>query len=76
MDETFSDLPAATKVEVAVIRSLTLLARGGAGDFCRNSDPPQEIASWLTQAEMEPIRGLLMSTLHRWHELQQQQSQP
>jgi len=63
-------------LEAAVIRSLVLLTLGDTDDFSLCADPPQKVTQWLTQAKMEPVRGLLMATLRRWHELQQQESEP
>ena len=55
--------------EAAVVRSLTLLTMGRTSDFRDHEQPPGDIQSWLQRAEPRQVRGLLMVTLRRWHEL-------
>ncbi len=55
--------------EAAVIRSLTLLTMGQTIDFRDHEQPPAHIETWLQNAEPRQVRGLLMVTLRRWHEL-------
>jgi hypothetical protein len=42
---------------------------GHAVDFRDHEQPPAHIEAWLKSAEPRQVRGLLMVTLRRWHEL-------
>ena len=55
--------------EAAVVRSLMLLTMGHTIDFRDHEQPPAHIEAWLKSAEPRQVRGLLMVTLRRWHEL-------
>lgn len=55
--------------EAAVVRSLMLLTMGQTSDFRDHEQPPAHIEAWLKSAEPRQVRGLLMVTLRRWHEL-------
>ncbi len=59
----------AIDLEAAVVRSLTLLTMGHTIDFRDNEQPPDHVQAWLQSAEPRQVRGLLMATLQRWHEL-------
>lgn len=59
----------AIDLEAAVVRSLTLLTMGHAIDFREYQQPPGHIQAWLQRASADEVRGLLMMTLRRWHEL-------
>jgi hypothetical protein len=59
----------AIDLEAAVVRSLTLLTMGHAIDFRDYRQPPAHIQAWLKRASTDEVRGLLMMTLRRWHEL-------
>ncbi len=59
----------ATDPEAAVVRSLMLLTMGNTTDFCDFEQPPTHVQTWLQSAEPRQVRGLLMMTLRRWHEL-------
>ena len=59
----------AIDLEAAVVRSLTLLTMGHAIDFRDYQQPPGHVQAWLQRAELNEVRGLLMMTLRRWHEI-------
>lgn len=59
----------AIDLEAAVVRSLTLLTMGHAIDFRDYQQPPGHIQAWLKRAQPDEVRGLLLMTLRRWHEL-------
>ncbi len=57
--------------DAAVIRSLMLLSQQANGhDFADHPTPPANLLSWLEQASLQEVDGMLIATLHRWHELQ------
>jgi hypothetical protein len=33
--------------------------------------PPERICHWLEKADIRQLRGLLLATLDRWHEVRQ-----
>jgi hypothetical protein len=46
------------------------------GDWSELADlewPPDKIGRWLEQADIRQVRGMLLMTLHRWHELRRQE---
>jgi len=61
----FDDLLATT------VRSLSLITAGDAIEFCDRQQPPAEVMTWLYEADLPSIHGLLFETLYRWHELRQ-----
>lgn len=56
-------------LEAAVIRSMTLLTLGHTADFKDFEEPPPEIKRWVNDTNANDIRGLLMYSIRRWHEL-------
>lgn len=59
----------AIDLEAAVIRSMTLLTLGNTVDFQDYEEPPPEIRSWINNSSVSHVRGLLMFSLKRWHEI-------
>lgn len=59
----------AIDLEAAVIRSMTLLTLGNTVDFRDYEEPPPEVKRWVNATNSNDIRGLLMYSLRRWHEL-------
>ena len=57
-------------LEAAVVRSMTLLTLGHTVDFKNYQEPPPDIRQWINGTDMDDVRGLLMHSLRRWHELQ------
>jgi len=70
---TMPDDEGTIDLDAAVIQSLTLLTRGHASDFFDNEQPPAHIETWVQSAEPRQVRGLLMITLRRWHELSEKE---
>jgi hypothetical protein len=51
------------------VRTLLLLSTGDWSDLADLEWPPLSIRRWLTKADVRQVRGLLLLTLGRWHEL-------
>jgi len=54
---------------VATIRSLLLLTLGDPIEFSEQRTVPGDVLAWISEADLLDIRGLLLETIHRWHEL-------
>ncbi|MCG8451038.1 MAG: hypothetical protein MI725_15830 [Pirellulales bacterium] len=59
----------AENLDAAVVQSLALLTVGDVGGFGKVSRPPTEVQNWLSKAPPAEVRGLLLASLGRWHEL-------
>ena len=59
----------AIDLETAVIHSMTLLTMGHTVDFQDYDEPPPEIKRWVNDSSVNHVKGLLMFSLRRWHEL-------
>ena len=53
------------------LRTLMLLSLGDWSELADLDWPPQKIRRWLAKADIRQVRGLLLMTLDRWHELRQ-----
>jgi len=51
------------------LRTLVLLSMGDWSELADLEWPPEDIGRWLEKADVRQVRGLLLTTLHRWHEL-------
>jgi len=51
------------------LRTLLVLSVGDWWDFADSEWPPEEISAWVEQANLRELRGLLLATLQRWHDL-------
>lgn len=51
------------------LRTLVLLSMGDWSELADLEWPPERIRRWLEKADIRQIRGMLLTTLHRWHEL-------
>jgi hypothetical protein len=51
------------------LRTLVLLAIGEWSEIADLEWPPPSIRRWLEKADVRQVRGILLTTLHRWHEL-------
>ncbi len=68
------DQPSADSLDGAVLKSLMLLTSGDLVSFNEFQLPPSKIRAWIDQANRRQVHGLLISTLHRWHELRRRES--
>lgn len=62
-------LSAQADLDLAVVQSLRMLTEGDDRGFGDVSHPPQEVANWLSDAPPAKVRGLLLASLQRWHEI-------
>jgi hypothetical protein len=53
------------------LRTLVVLSVGEWWELADNEWPPEQICRWLDEADPRQLRGLLLATLERWHELRQ-----
>jgi hypothetical protein len=51
------------------LRTLVLLSMGDWSELADLEWPPDTISRWLEKADIRQVRGMLLMTLHRWHEL-------
>jgi hypothetical protein len=51
------------------LRTLIVLSVGEWWELGDNEWPPEKICRWLDKADLQQLRGLLLATLERWHEL-------
>ena len=51
------------------LRTLVLLSMGDWSELADLEWPPDNIRRWLEKADIRHVRGMLLVTLHRWHEL-------
>jgi hypothetical protein len=51
------------------LRTLIRLSMGDWQELADLEWPPENIRRWLARADLRQVRGLLLTTLHRWHEL-------
>jgi hypothetical protein len=54
------------------LRTLVLLSMGDWSELADLEWPPETIRRWLESADIRQVRGLLLTTLHSWHELRRQ----
>jgi hypothetical protein len=53
------------------LRTLMLLSMGDWSELADLEWPPQKIRKWLSKTDIRQVRGMLLMTLDRWHELRQ-----
>jgi hypothetical protein len=63
--------PATTELD---LRTLVRLSLGDWSELADLEWPPDNIRRWLERASIRQVRGLLLTTLHRWHELRRDQT--
>jgi hypothetical protein len=51
------------------LRTLVVLSVGEWWELGDHEWPPDQICRWLDKADLRQLRGLLLATLDRWHEL-------
>ena len=56
------------------LRTLMLLSMGDWSELADLEWPPQKIRKWLSKTDIRQVRGMLLMTLDRWHELRQPSS--
>jgi hypothetical protein len=64
----FADDPLIAAPELD-LRTLVLLSMGDWSELADLEWPPDNIRRWLESADIRQVRGMLLVTLHRWHEL-------
>jgi hypothetical protein len=55
------------------LRTLVLLSMGDWSELADLEWPPENIRDWLAAADIRQVRGMLLTTLHRWHELRREE---
>ena len=55
--------------DARLLRSLFLLTKGNVNEFADCTQPTEEVRKYLRRADASEIRGLLLETLTRWHEI-------
>jgi hypothetical protein len=51
------------------LRTLVRLSMGDWSELADLEWPPDSVCRWLAKADVRQVRGMLLTTLHRWHEL-------
>ncbi|MEX0611267.1 MAG: hypothetical protein WD738_00105 [Pirellulales bacterium] len=54
------------------LRTLVVLSVGEWWELGDHEWPPSQICRWLEKADPRQLRGILLATLERWHEVRQQ----
>lgn len=57
--------------DARIIRSLWLLTECEVTEFLDHTDPPPAVRQTIRRADATLVRGLLIETLQRWHELRE-----
>lgn len=55
------------------LRTLVLLSMGDWSELADLEWPPDNVCRWLESADIRQVRGMLLTTLHRWHELRRRE---
>jgi hypothetical protein len=53
------------------LRTLVVLSVGEWWELGDHEWPPERICRWLDQADLRQLRGILLATLERWHDVRQ-----
>jgi hypothetical protein len=56
------------------LRTLVVLSVGEWWELGDHEWPPERICRWLDKADLRQLRGILLATLDRWHEVRQRET--